>query len=477
LAAAGGVLTPVHRSSTWSRTHVFTPRDICTPRSLNELLAIVQNIGRAGRTIKPAGALHSWSACAVTDDVSLQVGQLDRVLATDVAARTIRAEAGVRMRDLYTHMEQAGLALPCLPNVDAIQLGGAIANATHGTCIQSGSMCSLVDEIELVVFRPGRVGRADGRSELMRLKRSTTDPAERHLFEAAVASIGSLGVIYAVTLRCVPPYHSYVHERALPFDALRHRFAEMARQYYSLRLMWFPLADIVFTKIQVPIHGPVVLARSRSTVTPIDAFTIKLVAFANERNPRRWRRLRRMVGGLVANQFHQSREKLLATHRKEMLCTWYDAEIDSRLHAAFTTNPFVNLEYAVPLDRIDEVIEELRTLLPNYPLQAMSAVALRPVGADDLGYLAPPKGQAVMYVDVPYVADLERTNLYLEIERVLLRFGGRCSWSRLIYAQPRDFLQNYPEHPRFVDAKHQLDPANVFSNAFSDAICVADVGV
>jgi L-gulonolactone oxidase len=467
---AGGVLTAGHPS------HVFTPRDVCTPRSLDELLAIVQSIGRVGRTIKPAGALHSWSTCAVTNDVSLQMGRLDRVLATDVAARIIRAEAGLRMRDLYAHMEQAGLALPCLPNVDAIQLGGAIANATHGTCIRSGSMCSLVDEIELVVFRPGRCGNADGRSELLRLSRSATDPAERHLFEAAVASIGSLGVIYAVTLRCVPPYQSYVHERALPFDALRHRFAEMARQYYSLRLMWFPLADIVFTKVQVPIHGPVVRARSRSTVTPLDAFAIKLVAFADERNPRRWRRLRRVVGRLVAKQFHQNREKLLATHTKEMLCTWYDAEVDSRLHAAFATNPFVNLEYAV-LDRIDEVIEELRTLLPNYPLQAMSAVGLRPVGADDRGYLAPPKGQAVMYVDVPYVADLERTGLYLEIERVLLRFGGRCSWSRLIYSKPRDFLQNYPEYPRFVEAKRQLDPANVFSNAFSDAICFADVSV
>jgi hypothetical protein len=50
------MLTPVHRSSTWSRTHVFTPRDVCTPRSLDELLAIVQDMGRTGHTIKSAGA-------------------------------------------------------------------------------------------------------------------------------------------------------------------------------------------------------------------------------------------------------------------------------------------------------------------------------------------------------------------------------------------------------------------------------------
>src|SRR5471032_2219834 len=138
---------------------------------------------------------------------------------------TIRAEAGIRMRDLYAQMERAGLALPCLPNVDTIQLGGAIANVTHGTCIESGSMCSLVTELEIVVFRPGADGaegaRASGVAECLTLRRDTPDPHERHLFDAAFASFGSLGVIYAVTLRCVPPYHSYVHELALPYEQLK----------------------------------------------------------------------------------------------------------------------------------------------------------------------------------------------------------------------------------------------------------------
>src|SRR5262249_36192429 len=144
------------RCSTWSGTHIFDPAAVYAPASLDELLAVVDRCGRDGRRIKPAGALHSWSACAVTDDVSLQIGRLDRVLEIDRHRADVRAEAGIGLRGVSEAMDAAGLALPTLPNVDMIQLGGAISNATHGTCLQAGSMCSLVASLEIVVFRHGR---------------------------------------------------------------------------------------------------------------------------------------------------------------------------------------------------------------------------------------------------------------------------------------------------------------------------------
>ena len=132
------------------------PSAIYAPTSLEDLLAVVDECGRAGRRVKPAASLHSWSACAVTDSVSIQLGALDRMLAVDSTAMTVRVEAGIRLRALYARLDEAGLALPSLPNVDTIQLGGAIANATHGTCIEAGSFCSLVVALELVVFQSGQ---------------------------------------------------------------------------------------------------------------------------------------------------------------------------------------------------------------------------------------------------------------------------------------------------------------------------------
>jgi len=167
---------------------------------------------------------------------------------------TICAEAGNRLRDLYEHMDAAGLALPCLPNVDTIQLGGAVSNATHGTCLEEGSMCALVIELDLVVFRGCR-------AEVLTLRRDTPDPHERHLFEAAVAGVGAVGAIYPITLRCVAPYHSCVHDRMHAFADLENRFEELARQHYSVRFIWFPVGDLVNTKVQVPIRSPFVSAQ------------------------------------------------------------------------------------------------------------------------------------------------------------------------------------------------------------------------
>jgi FAD/FMN-containing dehydrogenase len=172
----------------------------------------------------------------------------------------------------------------------------------------------------------------------------------------------------------------------------------------------------------------------------------------------------------------RSRAAALGRSRGTLL-RWTDAELESRMHAAYGANRFVNLEYAVPLDRCDQAIDALRALYRAFAagrgtdLAGLPAIVLRPVGADDAGYLAAPKGQSVVYVDVPYVADLEATGFYAAIERTLIALGGRCSWSRLFYAPPEEFLKNYPDHHRFVAAKHELDPDNVFSNAFSDRIC------
>jgi FAD/FMN-containing dehydrogenase len=167
------------------------------------------------------------------------------------------------------------------------------------------------------------------------------------------------------------------------------------------------------------------------------------------------------------------RQAALRTHSKGALLTWYDAELESRLHAAFARRPFVNLEYAVALDRFDAAVARLATVYARHASHPMAFVSFRPVGADDAGYLVASKGQAVVYVDITWVEELERAGLYAEVERVLIELGGRCSWARHIYSEPAAFLRNYPEHHRFVAAKRELDPLNLFANAFSDRICAS----
>ncbi len=80
----------------WGRSYTFHPRDLWEPASVDELIKMVQSAGRKGRKVKPIGALHSWSSCAVTNDVAIRMHKLNKVLSYDHAALTVTAEAGIR---------------------------------------------------------------------------------------------------------------------------------------------------------------------------------------------------------------------------------------------------------------------------------------------------------------------------------------------------------------------------------------------
>lgn len=129
----------------------------------------------------------------------------------------------------------------------------------------------------------------------------------------------------------------------------------------------------------------------------------------------------------------------------------------------------------MPLDRVDQVVDDLLELSEKYKREyghnRQLPFSLRPVKADSLGYLSPTKHRDTCFVDIPYeVLDPDSVILgfYKEAEEVLLRYEGRVSWSRLFWSKPADIIPSYPEFTSFVEVKKQLDPLNLFSNEFSD---------
>ena len=82
-----------------------------------------------------------------------------------------------------------GLAMPNLGDIDAQSLAGALATGTHGTGTRLPNLSGQVERLELVLA-DGSERTIDGGDELL----------------AARVSLGALGVIAAVTLRCVPAF-------------------------------------------------------------------------------------------------------------------------------------------------------------------------------------------------------------------------------------------------------------------------------
>jgi L-gulonolactone oxidase len=192
----------------WSGSQRATPAVIERPRSRAELARAVAS---GPGPVRVAGAGHSFSAAAVTDGTLLSLDALARVLDADAASGLVRVEAGIRLRALSRELHARGLAMPNLGDIDAQSLAGALSTGTHGTGTRLPNLSGQVESIELVL--------ADGSER-------TLDHGD--LLRAARVSLGALGVIAAVTLRCVPAFRLHNTDRPEPLEDVLAELHERA---------------------------------------------------------------------------------------------------------------------------------------------------------------------------------------------------------------------------------------------------------
>ena len=134
----------------WSGEQRCRPLLIQRPRTREGLIADVIAANEQDRLLKVAGSGHSFSAAALTDDVMLDLALLDRVLEVDRSAGLVKVEAGITLHELNRRLDQLGLALENLGDIDRQTIAGSISTGTHGTGARFRNLSSLVDRKSVV---------------------------------------------------------------------------------------------------------------------------------------------------------------------------------------------------------------------------------------------------------------------------------------------------------------------------------------
>jgi FAD/FMN-containing dehydrogenase len=208
---------------------------------LNALRQIVMDAESAGRRVRAYGGAWSLSEAAECPDFLVNTKPLNyisiglskaNVLAgwADIAPRLVFAQCGIHVMELHTAVEGAGLALPTSGASNGQTFAGAVATGTHGGAWNFGSMQDYVRGIHLVVERGKHLYIERASNPVVSKAYVDTLGAELRrddaLFDAALVSFGSLGLVHGYLLEAVPLYELVKyrfradHSEALDFTRL-----------------------------------------------------------------------------------------------------------------------------------------------------------------------------------------------------------------------------------------------------------------
>jgi hypothetical protein len=200
------------------------------------LQGIVEQAQVSNRRVRAVGGRWSLSCAAVCPDIMINtmplnlhaVGlQPDYVSSSDVnRERLVFAQCGASVLELSQTLERRGLSLPTSGASNGQTICGAFSTGTHGSARRVGAMQDYIVGLH-VIAEDGRHHWIERRSRPVVSEafcdylgaRLTRDD---HLFQAAVVSFGSFGVIHAVLFEAVPIYLLEVHRKFYDWPDVVH---------------------------------------------------------------------------------------------------------------------------------------------------------------------------------------------------------------------------------------------------------------
>jgi FAD-linked oxidoreductase len=441
----------------WAGTAKATPARRYWPRTAEAIADAVRDAAMAGLAVRALGSGHSFTSAAATDGAAIDLSSWTGVVAVDASTGLVTVRSGTTLRDLNVALDALGLALPNMGDIDAQTISGAISTGTHGTGAGLGGIATQVEALELVT----------GDGEVLSVS-ATSHP---ELLQAARVSIGALGVISTVTLRCVPAFRLAADERPMPAGEVLDRFDEFAADNDHFEFYWFPYGRNALVKRNNRITGP-----SASAASALPAAGGRPASLASSPMPG-WRRFyeyevmeNAAFGALCRTG--RAVPSLVRPLGKLAAATLSARSYSAGSHHVFVTPRrvrFVESEYAVPRESVLEVIAELRRAVPRLSQPVMFPVEVRVAAADD-AWLSTAYGRDTAYIAIHQYTGMPYAEYFAAFESIAASVGGRPHWGKMHTLDASRLGDLYPRFADFLRARDQADPERRFANPYLDQV-------
>jgi len=418
--------------TSWHRPH--PPDAVAFARSTEEVSRIVAICAAHRVPVIPYGAGSSVEGhvSAVAGGISIDLGEMNRILEVHAADLDATVEAGVTRKQLNQHLRDTGLFFPIDPGADA-SIGGMAATRASGTnAVRYGTMRENVLALT-VVLPDGVVIRTGGRA-----RKSSAGYDLTRLF---VGSAGTLGILTEVTVRLygIP---EAISSAVCPFQSIEGAVDTVIETIQSgVPIARIELLDEVqmdavnrYSKLDYPVL-PTLMLEFHGTPSGVkeQAEQVKAIAFANGGEGFRW-----AIEPEARSRLWQARHDAL----------WASLALRPGSQA-FPT------DVCVPISRLAECIRETRADLATSYLQA-------PL----VGHVGDGNFHLVLLVDrekPEEIAEAERINDRL-VARALA-MGGTCTGETGVGLGKMKFMR--AEHGPAIDLMHAIksaiDPSGIMN--------------
>ncbi|WP_425839005.1 D-arabinono-1,4-lactone oxidase [Streptomyces fractus] len=420
----------------WARTARCSPASYALARDEDHVAALVRTAGRRGIGVRAVGAGHSFAPLAASTGLLIDTRAL-RGLAFSRREGSDGVEvsvgAGTSLGELAEGLHRKGLTVVGLATTTAPTVAGAVATGTHG----GGRHASLSAQVTGVRVVTGSgdvvdVGDADPR------------------LPALCLSLGVLGVLTRVTLRCVPGHLLTRHERDVGWDQLVEDPVGWAGAAEHVSTFWFPWQDrLLLRTLDRPGHPEAANPASRIPREPVRTALRSLLCRAP------------LTGAAARYAASATRPGPTPPH---VAAAHRNVVFPQRLR-------FAALEYAVALPRLPQALIVLRGALRDTGFVSPLPLEIRP-GPAEPTWLSPAHDRGTAWINLAAPRAAGRERWLRAAEQVLAGMGGRPHWAKQHGLDASVLRDLYPRWDDFHRVREALDPDGLFLSPYTRRLLI-----
>lgn len=415
----------------WNENLKYNYKSLYTIKTEEELQEVIAK----SEKIRFFGSKQSSADIAAGTETLIDITAYNKILSFNDTNKTITVQSGVLLKDLLEAVEAKGWCIPCLPDINTVTVGGALATGTHGT---SGKLLSEYVTQCRLILADGSVKEIHEGEELM---------------DAVRVSLGVLGVFSTITFSCEEIYTLHVKEHPESDSEWLPKIKERLKQHDFLRVLWLPHTDkgyvITGDKINPDTEvkedlGPEYLKHRRKASKILYKYTHLFPWFTAVANK------------LLYRGFFRATKE----HKGSLYQATVTKSRGSTLELA---------EWTISLDVFPKVFEELKREINKWSNKSFIHIPMdvRFVYKDK-SWLSYAYGQDTVTMGCVSrnAATADSYEAFRSVERIFLKYGGRPHWGKRFKAKDSELSQVYEKWDDFKVLRKSFDPTNKFLNPY-----------